>query len=162
MEWGGAGAGGAPLHRFAVPLALSGEASLCCNVCYGSPERVELSGGQFDSVKSSLDSWQRQLTEGLSPKSLTSCVKRIPISRLDKSRVFGIMKTKGDTVTCSQAPDLIANMLYQLTIRLPSSGQHAFVARRSSKIAASRRTCNNLFHIRTTSLRMKCAGILVA
>ena len=69
------------------------------------------------------------------------------------------MKTKGDTVTCSQAPDLIANMLYQLTIRLPSSGQHAFVARRSSKIAASRRTCNNLFHIRTTSLRMKCAGI---
>ena len=54
-----AGAGGAPLHRFAVPLALSGEASLCCNVCYGSPERVELSGGQFDSVKSSLDSCQR-------------------------------------------------------------------------------------------------------
>ena len=54
------GAGGAPLHRLtAVPLALSGEASLCCNVCYGSPERVELSGGQFDSVKSSLDSWPR-------------------------------------------------------------------------------------------------------
>ena len=24
---------------------------------------------------------------------------------LDKSRVFGIMKTKGDTVTCSQAPE---------------------------------------------------------
>ena len=89
-------------------------------------------------------------SEGLSPKGLTSCVKRIRFSRLDKSRVSAIMKTKGDTVTCSQAPDLIANMLYQLTIRLPSSGQHAFVARRSSKIAASRRTCNNLFHIRTT------------
>ena len=42
-------------------------------------------------------------SEGLSPKGLTSCVKDIPISRLDKSRVFGIMKTKGDTVTCSQA-----------------------------------------------------------
>ena len=69
------------------------------------------------------------------------------------------MKTKGDTVTCSQAPDLIANMLYQLTIRLPSSGQHAFVESASSKIAASRRTCNNLFHIRTTSLRMNCAGM---
>ena len=27
------GAGGAPLHRFAVPLALSGEASLICNLC---------------------------------------------------------------------------------------------------------------------------------
>ena len=132
-----------------------------CNA-HGSPERVELSGGQFDSVKSSLDSCQRQLTEGFFPKGTTSCVKGIPISRLDKSRVSAIMKTKGDTVTCSQAPDLIANMLYQLTIRLPSSGQHAFVARRSSKIAASRRTCNNLFHIRTTSLRMKCAGILVA
>ena len=69
------------------------------------------------------------------------------------------MKTKGDTVTCSQAPDLIANMLYQLTIRLPSSGQHAFVESASSKIAASRRTCNAFFHICTTSLRMKCAGI---
>ena len=57
-EGGNVGAGGAPLHRLtAVPLALSGEALLCCNVCYGSPERVELSGGQFDSVKSSLDSW---------------------------------------------------------------------------------------------------------
>ena len=43
------------------------------------------------------------------------------------------MKTKGDTVTCSQAPDLIANMLYQLTIRLPSSGQYAFVERTSNK-----------------------------
>ena len=71
---------------------------------HGSPERVELSGGQFDSVKSSLDSCQRQLTEGFFPKGLTSCVNRIRISRLDKSRVFGIMKTKGDTVTCSQAP----------------------------------------------------------
>ena len=69
------------------------------------------------------------------------------------------MKTKGDTVTCSQAPDLIANMLYQLTIRLPSSGQHAFVESASSKIVASRRTCNAFFHICTTSLRMKCAGI---
>ena len=128
----------------------------------GSPERVELSGGQFDSVKSSLDSCQRQLTEGFFPKGLTSCVKRIRISRLDKSRVSAIMKTKGDTVTCSQAPDLIANMLYQLTIRLPSSGQHAFVESASSKIAASRRTCNAFFHICTTSLRMKCAGILVA
>ena len=104
MEWGDAGAGGAPLHRFAVPLALSGEASLYCNVCYGSPERVELSGGQLDSVKSSLDSCQRQLTEGLFPKGLTSCVKHILISRLDKSRVSAIMKIKGDTVTCSQAP----------------------------------------------------------
>jgi len=37
----------------------NGETLLCCNVCYGSPERVELSGGQFDSVKSSLDSWPR-------------------------------------------------------------------------------------------------------
>ena len=78
---------------------------------------------------------------------------------LTKAERLDIIKTKGDTVTCSQAPDLIANMLYQLTIRLPSSGQHAFVARRSSKIAASRRTCNNLFHIRTTSLRMNCAGM---
>ena len=86
---------------------------------------------------------------------------RVPFrfSRLDKSQVSAIMKTKGDTVTCSQAPDLIANMLYQLTIRLPSSGQHAFVESASSKIAASRRTCNAFFHICTTSLRMKCAGI---
>ena len=86
-------------------------------------------------------------------------MKGIPISRLDKSPLSAIMKIKGDTVTCSQAPDLIANMLYQLTIRLPSSGQHAFVARRSSKIAASRMTCNAFFHIGITSLRMKCAGI---
>ena len=42
-------------------------------------------------------------SEGLSPKGLTSCVKRIRISRLDKSRGSVIMKTKGDTVTCSQA-----------------------------------------------------------
>ena len=82
MEWGDIGAGGAPLHRLtAVPLALSGEALLCCNVYYkrnknGSPERVELSGGQFDSIKSSLDSCQRQLTEGFSPKGLTSHEKR--------------------------------------------------------------------------------------
>ena len=93
------GAGGAPLHRFAVPLALSGEASLCCNVYYkrnknGSPERVELSGGQFDSVKSSLDSCQRQLTEGLSPKGLTSCVKGISISRLDKGGTPGYNEDK--------------------------------------------------------------------
>ena len=81
---------------------------------------------------------------------------------LTKAERLDIMKTKGDTVTCSQAPDLIANMLYQLTIRLPSSGQHAFVESASSKIAASRRTCNAFFHICTTSLRMKCAGILVA
>ena len=80
-------------------------------------------------------------------------------SRLDKSRGSAIMKTKGDTVTCSQAPDLIANMLHQLIIRLPSSGQHAFVESASSKIAASRRTCNAFFHICTTSLRMKCAGM---
>ena len=86
-------------------------------------------------------------------------MKRIRFSRLDKSRVSAIMKTKGDTVTCSQAPDLIANMLYQLTIRLPSSGQHAFVESASSKIAASRMTCNAFFHIGITSLRMKCAGI---
>ena len=86
-------------------------------------------------------------------------MNRIRISRLDKSQVFGIMKTKGDTATCSQAPDLIANMLYQLTIRLPSSGQHAFVESASSKIAASRRTRNAFFHIGITSLRMKCAGI---
>ena len=78
---------------------------------------------------------------------------------LTKAERLDIMKTKGDTATCSQAPDLIANMLYQLTIRLPSSGQHAFVESASSKIAASRRTCNNLFHIRTTSLRMNCAGM---
>ena len=84
-------------HRFPATYVIP------CNA-HGCPERVELSGGQFDSVKSSLDSCQRQLTEGLSTKSLTSCVKRIRISRLDKSRVFGIMKTKGDTVTCSQAP----------------------------------------------------------
>ena len=64
-EGGNVGAGGAPLHRLtAVPLALSGEALLCCNVCYGSPERVELSGGQFDSVKSSLDSWARSALRG--------------------------------------------------------------------------------------------------
>ena len=107
MDWGHAGAGGAPLHRFAVPLALSGEASLCCNVCYGSPERVELSGGQFDSVKSSLDSCQRQLTEGLSPKGLTSCVKGIPISRLDKGGTPGYNEDKRDTATCSQAPKII-------------------------------------------------------
>ena len=43
-------------------------------------------------------------SEGVSPKGLTSCVKSIPISRLDKSQVSAIMKTKGDTVTCSQAP----------------------------------------------------------
>ena len=86
-------------------------------------------------------------------------MKGIRISHLDKSLVSAIMKTKGDTVTCSQAPDLIANMLYQLTIRLPSSGQHAFVESASSKIAASRRTCNAFFHIGITSLRMKCAGI---
>ena len=78
---------------------------------------------------------------------------------LDKSRVFGIMKTKGDTVTCSQAPDLIANMLYQLTIRLPSSGQHAFVESASSKIAVSSKNCNTFFHIGITSLRMNCAGM---
>ena len=46
-------------------------------------------------------------SEGLSPKGLTSCVNRIRISRLDKNRVSGIMKTKGDTVTCSQAPKII-------------------------------------------------------
>ena len=46
-------------------------------------------------------------SEGLSPKGLTSCVKGIPISRLDKSRVSAIMKTKGDTVTCSQAPSYL-------------------------------------------------------
>ena len=46
-------------------------------------------------------------SEGFSTKGLTSCVKRIRISRLDKSRVFGIMRTKGDTVTCSQAPKII-------------------------------------------------------
>ena len=69
------------------------------------------------------------------------------------------MKTKGDTVTCSQAPDLIANMLYQLTIRLPSSGQHAFVESASSRIAVSSKNCNAFFHIRTTSLRMNCAGM---
>ena len=91
-----------------------------------------------------------------------NCGVPFRFSRLDKSRVSAIMKTKGDTVTCSQAPDLIANMLYQLTIRLPSSGQHAFVESASSKIAASRRTCNAFLHICTTSLRMKCAGILVA
>ena len=101
-------------------------------------------------------------SEGFFPKGTTSCVKGIPISQLDKSPPSAIMKTKGDTATCSQAPDLIANMLYQLTIRLPSSGQHAFVESASSKIAASRRTCNAFFHICTTSLRMKCAGILVA
>ena len=28
-----------------------------------------------------------------------------PPSRLDKSRVSAIMKTKGDTATCSQAPE---------------------------------------------------------
>ena len=33
-----AGAGGAPLHRFAVPLALSGEAYVSCNVC-NNPQR---------------------------------------------------------------------------------------------------------------------------
>ena len=69
------------------------------------------------------------------------------------------MKIKGDTVTCSQAPDLIANMLYQLTIRLPSSGQHAFVESASSRIAVSSKNCNAFFHIRTTSLRMNCAGM---
>ena len=31
-EGGNVGAGGAPLHRFAVPLALSGEALLICNL----------------------------------------------------------------------------------------------------------------------------------
>ena len=142
-------------HKFSAMYVVTSNA-------HGSPERVELSGGEFDSVKSSLDSCQRQLTERFFPKGLTSCVKRIRISRLDKSQVSAIMKAKGDTVTCSQAPDLIANMLYQLTIRLPSSGQHAFVESASSKIAASRRTCNAFFHICTTSLRMKCAGILVA
>ena len=69
------------------------------------------------------------------------------------------MKTKGDTVTCSQAPDLIANMLYQLTIRLPSSGQHAFVESASSKIAVSSKNCNAFFHIGITSLRINCAGV---
>ena len=78
---------------------------------------------------------------------------------LTKAERLDIMKTKGDTVTCSQAPDLIANMLYQLTIRLPSSGQHAFVESMGSKIATSRRTCNAFFHICTTSLRMNCAGM---
>ena len=80
-------------------------------------------------------------SEGFSPKGLTSCVKGIPISRLDKSRGSVIMKTKGDTVTCSQAPDLIANMLYQLTIRLPSSGQYAFVERTSNKKTTPLRIC---------------------
>ena len=69
------------------------------------------------------------------------------------------MKTKGDTVTCSQAPDLIANMLYQLTIRLPSSGQHAFVESASSRIAVSSKNCNAFFHIGITSLRINCAGV---
>ena len=96
---------------------------------------------------------------GLSPKGLTSCVKGIRISHLDKSLVSAIMKTKGDTVTCSQAPDLIANMLYQLTIRLPSSGQHAFVESASSKIAVSSKNCNAFFHIGITSLRINCAGV---
>ena len=44
-------------------------------------------------------------SEGFFPKGLTSCVKHIPISRLDKSPLSVIMKTKGDTVTCSQAPE---------------------------------------------------------
>ena len=78
---------------------------------------------------------------------------------LTKAERLDIMKTKGDTVTCSQAPDLIANMLYQLTIRLPSSGQHAFVESASSKIAVSSKNCKAFFHIGITSLRMKCAGI---
>ena len=34
---------------------------------------------------------------------MTWAVPGFRFSRLDKSRVFGIMKTKGDTVTCSQA-----------------------------------------------------------
>ena len=85
-------------HRFPATYVVTVNAN-------GSPERVDLSGGQFDSVKSSLDSCQRQLTEGFFPKGLTSCVKRIRISRLDKSQPSAIMKTKGDTVTCSQAPE---------------------------------------------------------
>ena len=78
---------------------------------------------------------------------------------LTKAEHLDIMKTKGDTVTCSQAPDLIANMLYQLTIRLPSSGQHAFVESASSKIAVSSKNCNAFFHIGITSLRINCAGV---
>ena len=78
---------------------------------------------------------------------------------LTKAERLDIMKTKGDTVTCSQAPDLIANMLYQLTIRLPSSGQHAFVESASSKIAVSSKNCNAFFHIGITSLRINCAGV---
>ena len=54
---------------------------------------------------------------------------------------------------------MIANMLYQLTIRLPSSGQHAFVESASSKIAVSSKNCNAFFHIGITSLRMNCAGM---
>ena len=42
-------------------------------------------------------------SEGFFPKGTTSCVNGIPISRLDKSPPSAIMKTKGDTVTCSQA-----------------------------------------------------------
>ena len=38
-------------------------------------------------------------SEGLSPKGLTSCVKGIRISHLDKSLVSAIMKTKGDTIS---------------------------------------------------------------
>ena len=60
---------------------------------------------------------------------------------LTKAERLDIMKTKGDTVTCSQAPDLIANMLYQLTIRLPSSGQYAFVERTSNKKTTPLRIC---------------------
>ena len=78
---------------------------------------------------------------------------------LTKAERLDIMKTKGDTVTCSQAPDLIANMLYQLTIRLPSSGQHAFVESASSKIAVSSKNCKAFFHIGITSLRINCAGV---
>ena len=61
------GAGGAPLHRFAVPLALSGEASLICNLCDITCNKMAPLKGELGAKRS----------EGFSPKDLTSHKKGV-------------------------------------------------------------------------------------
>ena len=84
MEWGDVGAGGAPLHRFAVPLALSGEASLICNLCDITCNKMAPLKGELGAKRS----------EGFSQKGTSSCVKSIPISRLDKGGTPGYNEDK--------------------------------------------------------------------
>ena len=59
-------------HRFPATYVVTVNAN-------GSPERVELSGGQFDSVKSSLDSWARSALRGC-PRRTQPPVRAIPLT----------------------------------------------------------------------------------